>query len=302
MSFRIVVVKNRAKLSYKDEYLLVKDEGLNIIHLSEINTIIVESTQVTISSYLINKLIDKKIKVMFCDEKHNPLCELTPYYGSHNASKKALNQSNWCSGNKKTLWTYVVAQKMKNQSKMLFKYGFNEYKLINNYIQELELADVSNREGHSAKVYFNALFGKSFKRDIKTDVNSALNYGYSILLSAFNRSIVSLGNLTQLGINHKNEFNHFNLSSDLMEPFRVLVDELVYVDIVSKNKTFNSNLKLKLIDILNKQIIYDNKKYFLNNAIQVYVKKAIDELSTNNLKEISKIDFFEFIWVIDIWE
>ncbi len=302
MSFRVVVIKNRAKLSYKNEYLMVKDEKLNIIHLSEINTLIIESTQVTISSYLINKLINRKIKVLFCDEKHNPLCELVPYYGSHNTSKKIKHQSNWCLNNKNTLWTYIVAQKMKNQSAMLLKYGFNENNVINNYLLELEVGDVTNREGHSAKVYFNALFGRDFKRDIKTDINSALNYGYAILLSAFNRSIVSLGNLTQIGVNHKNEFNHFNLSSDLMEPFRVLVDELVFCNMVRDKRVFNSDLKLELIDILNKQIIYDNKKYFLNNAIQVYTKKVIDELSLNNLKEISKIDFFEFVWVIDIWE
>src|SRR5690554_7015649 len=57
-------------------------------------------------------------------------------------------------------------------------------------------------------------------RSDDNSINAALDYGYSILLSAFNKAIVSKGYLTQLGIFHRNEFNPFNLSCDLMEPFR----------------------------------------------------------------------------------
>ena len=51
--------------------------------------------------------------------------------------------------------------------------------------------DSTNREGHAAKVYFNALFGMSFTRSADTPVNAALNYGYSIILSAFNREVAA---------------------------------------------------------------------------------------------------------------
>ena len=61
-----------------------------------------------------------------------------------------------------------------------------------------------------------------------TAVNAALNYGYSILLSTVNRAIVTKGYLTQLGIHHRSTENQFNLGSDLMEPFRVLIDRIVY--------------------------------------------------------------------------
>ena len=55
----------------------------------------------------------------------------------------------------------------------------------------------------------------------------ALNYGYSIILSSFTREIVANGYITQLGLFHDNMFNQFNLASDLMEPFRPLVDKCV---------------------------------------------------------------------------
>ena len=77
---------------------------------------------------------------------------------------------------------------------------------------ELEFGDLTNREGHAAKVYFNALFGKDFSRRSDNDINAALNYGYALILSSINKEIVSCGYLTQLGICHRNEYNDFNLS------------------------------------------------------------------------------------------
>lgn len=72
--------------------------------------------------------------------------------------------------------------------------------MLDSYVEELEFNDVTNREGHAAKVYFNAMFGKSFTRSDDIPINAALNYGYSLILSCFSREIVSSGYLTQLGL------------------------------------------------------------------------------------------------------
>lgn len=95
------------------------------------------------------------------------------------------------------------------------------------YVEEIEYGDATNREGHAAKVYFNALFGMDFTRTEENSINAALNYGYGILLSTFNREIILNGYITQLGLFHNNMFNQFNLGSDLMEPFRPIVDQRV---------------------------------------------------------------------------
>ena len=81
--------------------------------------------------------------------------------------------------------------------------------MLSGYTEQIELADTTNREGHAAKVYFNALFGMEFTRSADIAINAALNYGYSMILSAFNREISANGYLTQLGIFHNNMFNHF---------------------------------------------------------------------------------------------
>ena len=80
MSWRIVVISKRAKLDYQLGYLVVRNEEVTKIHLSEISTILIESTAATVTTSLLAELTKKKIKVIFCDEKRNPNSELVPYY------------------------------------------------------------------------------------------------------------------------------------------------------------------------------------------------------------------------------
>ena len=86
MSWRIVVISKRAKLDYQLGYLVVRNEEVTKIHLSEISTILIESTAATVTTSLLAELTKKKIKVIFCDEKRNPSSELVGYYGSHDTS------------------------------------------------------------------------------------------------------------------------------------------------------------------------------------------------------------------------
>ena len=158
---------------------------------------------------------------------------------------------------------------------LLRKYGFDDRaEMLEEYVAEIELDDVGNREGHAAKVYFNTLFGKEFNRDKDCFVNAALNYGYSIVLSDINRAVVACGRSTQIGINHRNEFNEFNFSCDLIEPFRVIVDEYVFNQGARK---FDKDYKFALVGLLNKRVKLD-REYSLHDAIGVYVKNVTDSL------------------------
>ena len=227
MSWRIIVISKRAKLDYQLGYMVVRNEEITKIHLGEISTILIESTAVSLTTSLLAELMKKKIKVIFCDEKRNPSSELIGYYGSHDTSNKVRKQIQWSQSIKETVWTEIVSEKIRKQKELLECLGKEESELLEGYLGEIEWNDKTNREGHAAKVYFNALFGSSFTRTADNNINAALNYGYSIILSAFNREITANGYITQLGLFHDNMFNQFNFASDLMEPFRILVDRKV---------------------------------------------------------------------------
>ena len=88
MSWRTVVISNNAKLDYQIGYLVVRGAETTKIHLNEIGTLIIESTAVSMTSYLLSELIKNKVKVIFCDEKRNPASELLTYYGRNDTRSK----------------------------------------------------------------------------------------------------------------------------------------------------------------------------------------------------------------------
>lgn len=279
MSWRIVVISKRAKLDYQLGYLVVRNEEVTKIHLSEISTILIESTAATVTTSLLAELTKKKIKVIFCDEKRNPSSELVGYYGSHDTSNKIRKQIQWSRHSKEAIWTEIVTEKIRKQKELLKNLGKEEAGLLESYLQEIGWNDETNREGHAAKVYFNALFGMTFTRTADCPENAALNYGYSILLSAFAREIVASGYITQLGLFHDNMFNQFNLASDLMEPFRVLIDREV---IQMQRKEFTHEEKIQLVNVLNNEVMIDGKTQYVNNAIKIYCKSVFDALNEND--------------------
>ena len=288
MSWRIVVISKRAKLDYQLGYMVVRNEEVTKIYLGEISTVLIESTAVSITTSLLAELTKKKIKVIFCDEKRNPSSELIGYYGSHDTSNKVRKQIQWNCSIKDAVWTEIVTEKIRKQKELLEYLGKEESGVLQSYLNEICWKDETNREGHAAKVYFNELFGLSFTRTEDSLVNAALNYGYSIILSAFTREIAAGGYITQLGLFHDNMFNQFNFASDLMEPFRILVDR----EVVNMSMTeFAQDEKMRLVDILNQEVVIDGKKQYVNNAIKIYCKSVFDALNEN---DSALIRFYKF--------
>ncbi len=283
MSWRTVIINNRAKLDFKMNYLVVRGENTTKIHIKEISVLIVQTTAVSVTAALLSELVKNKVKVIFCDEKNNPSSELTPYYGMHKTSLMVRQQVLWKNEIKERVWTKIVHSKIKKQMELLCLLGKEEATLLKKYLNELEYGDTTNREGHAAKVYFNALFQKSFTRDSNTPINAALNYGYAIVLSAFNREVVSAGYITQLGLFHDNQFNQYNLSCDLMESFRPIVDKKV---LRMKAESLAKEEKTELASLLDQEVMIGEKKQRLENAIGVYSRSVFEALETEDISRI----------------
>lgn len=285
MSWRTVVVSGSAKLDYQLGFLVVRKDTTTKIHLNEISVLLLESTAIALTTSLVSELLKRKVKVIFCDEKRNPCGEVVPFYGSHDTSVKIKRQMLW--KEQSVVWTAIVLEKIRKQQEFLIEMQKEDAAgLLSEYMAQMKVGDTTNREGHAAKVYFNAVFGMGFTRAAECPINAALNYGYTIILSAFNREIASNGYLTQLGIFHDNMFNPFNLSSDMMEPYRILVDRKVCQ---MKPQKFAHEEKMELVNLLNTEVIISERKEYVNNAIRIYVKSVLDALNEN---DISLIRFY----------
>lgn len=283
MGFRTVVVNSRSKLECRLNFLIVRGETEKRIYINEINTLIVQSTAVSLTAALLSELVRNNVKVVFCDEKCNPSSELLPYYGSHNTSKRIKIQTGWTQEIKDEVWKVLIAKKITSQSELLKKRGFEtESIMLEEYAADVTPGDKTNREGHAAKVYFNCILPEGVTRRGGGFINGCLNYGYAVLLSAINRDIVASGYMTQIGVWHDNEFNEFNLGSDMIEPLRTIIDETA-LTIEPGDATF----KHTMAGALNYEVTFADKKTTLDVAVRQYVKSVLYALEVNDPGEVT---------------
>ena len=281
MTWRVVIISSSSKLDLKLNHIVIRGEVTRRVHLSEIAVLLIENTAVSMTAALLCELSKRKIKVIFCDEKRNPYGELIPYYGSHDSTDKLRTQMCWGNEIKSLVWAEIVKDKILKQSLLLSdRQLFEQADLLRSYMQNVKTFDATNREGHAAKVYFNALFGMDFSRKEEGPINACLNYGYAILLSVFNREISISGYFTQIGIFHDNTYNPFNLSSDLMEPFRPIIDRCV---LEMNPNSIGPDEKHQLVDILNSEVVIDDKNSVLINAVKIYCKSIFDAINEQDL-------------------
>lgn len=288
MSFRTIIINNRCKLGYSLNYLVCRKENEESkVLIDEIKLLIINSTQVSITSSLISELIKNKVKIMFTDEKHNPIGEVMPYQNNFYSYRKIKEQINFEKDVCSNLWRCIVEEKITNQANNLKYVGkIDQYKMLIDYSQNVLDSDSSNREGHSAKVYFNALFGNDFSRDFDNNINKYLNYGYSILLATINREIKAFGYLTEIGIHHVGESNPFNLSCDFIEPLRPLVDSLVITGEIN-----DENFRKSMTELLFMRVLYNDKTCLLENAIHLYIEDMLIYLRNKGQSEIRFIKY-----------
>ena len=145
MSWRVIVISTRAKLDLQLGYMVVRGERTTKVHLDEISVLLIETTQVSLTAALLAEMMDRKIKVIFCDSKRNPSAELIPYHGAHDVSAKIKQQIAWGESTKGDVGTAIIYTKIKMQSALLKKLGFDTASMLDEYATQLQYLDASNR-------------------------------------------------------------------------------------------------------------------------------------------------------------
>lgn len=278
MGWRTVMITQHAKLSYSANMLVVQTrDGINQIPITDIDVLLIDTTQAVITTAAIAEMSKQQTKVIFTDEQHQPITETMNYYPNNRTPELLLKQVNWDQARMDILWTKIVNYKVTNQIKVLDVYDEPTNELVDE-LAKLELGDLTNREAVIARKYFPLLFEDKFSRRDDSAVNAALNYGYAILLSFVNKEIVSRGNVTYFGVHHHSLENQFNLGSDLMEPFRPVID---YWVAGQKFLEFTPDVKYGLVDAMNLELKYNGHKMLLRNVIPKYVQTCLDYLDGN---------------------
>lgn len=267
---------------FLENLIIEKDNDTKIsIPLADIDTIIINNYQLTLTVKLLNAISKYNIVLIICDQKSLPESQFIPLIGNYNTLKIFDQQIHWTHNFKAQLWQEIIKIKINNQRLLLsiFKNNIETDNYFNELIQNVKFYDATNREGHAAKVYWHQLYGVDFNRKDDSFINSCLNYGYAILRAYIARSIVKKGLDPRISLFHKSFHNHFALASDLIEPFRFVIDYYVYKYVYLTKNTNFGKIKDELINLMNSQVILNNKTYYLNNAIDIFIDTIVNQTS-----------------------
>jgi len=280
MSFRNVIVQSPARISVKNSQLIIATARENSLPVEDISALLIESRQSTITAAALSLLGQCGCAVFVCDEKHLPCAVLEPFCQHSRQLGIISAQLDLGEVLKKRLWQSVVAAKISNQAECLALCGQNNASQgLYAMASSVRSGDSSNTEAAAAARYFPTLFDPDFTRGKENGINAALNYGYAILRGCMARYLTLYGFMPALGLHHRSELNSFNLADDMMEPFRPVVDLMVYSG-VDTSDDLSPEVKRMLFNCLNLDILSGGQKHSVSYAME----RAVQSLQRSTAK------------------
>lgn len=283
---RTLMFMHPATLSMKNAQLVINRreafEGITTVPIEDIGVIIIDNPMVTLTIPLLNSLSEQNVAVIFCNQKGMPVSMLQNLDTNNTQGLTLRNQLSATEPLKKKLWKQIIEAKIRNQAALLNVYG-RDGNILEPLYMNVKSGDADNREGAAARIYWTRLFGPHFIRDRNQDgVNVLLNYGYTILRGAVARAIAGAGLFPAIGLFHRGRSNAFPLADDMMEPYRVFIDDIVYRLWQEGHEALNKDTKVELLKVLTCDTHFDEVKrplmiglsMTMSSLVKCYAKEA----------------------------
>lgn len=251
----------------------IKREAERTIPIEDIGVVVLDNKRITITSGVMEALLENNCAVITCNQKSMPVGLLLPLCGNTTQNERFRSQIEASLPLRKQLWQQTIKQKILNQEYVLRDNTDKETNCMRVWSNDVRSGDPNNLEARAAAYYWKNLFNKypNFARDREgLPPNNLLNYGYAILRAVIARALVGSGLLPTLGIHHHNRYNAYCLADDIMEPYRPYVDQLV-LDIIHNNNEISEitrEIKLQLLSIPTLDVVINGKRSPLMIAAQ----------------------------------
>lgn len=198
------------------------------IPMEEVGVLLMGNPAISLTQPVLAELAAQGASVVVTGEKHMPQAMLLPLGVPATQAEVFLAQAQASAPMQKRAWQQVIQAKLRGQAAVLRSLG-KASDFLDALIDQVRSGDPDNVEARAAKAYWQKLFeGGSFRREREgTGPNALLNYGYSVLRAIVARAACASGLHPALGVHHHNRYDNYCLASDLMEPFRPLVDKTV---------------------------------------------------------------------------
>ena len=235
-------------------FLRIKAEGeiKSDLPLDSLSCIVISANQVIYTHAFLQRLLEDNIPLIICGKNYLPNGLLLTINGNYQQTKVQQMQLSISKPLQKQLWSEIIKNKIKNQSKVLTY--FTQDRHLDYIATQVLSGDTTNQEAVAARYYFSHIFGCNFIRNPNDNgINTFLNFGYAIVRGIVARNIVASGLNPSFGIKHHNYLNPYCLVDDLIEPFRPIIDCIVYKifgGVDDLNKNLSPEYKKQIISIL----------------------------------------------------
>lgn len=232
----------------------LKKEAERTIPIEDIGVVILDHQRITVTSGVLEALLENNCAVITCNQKSMPVGLFLPLYGNTTQNERFRHQIAASLPLRKQLWQQTIKQKILNQEYVLKANTSHPTNTLRVWANSVRSGDPENIEARAAAFYWKNIFPElpTFVRDRDgVPPNSLLNYGYAILRAVIARALVGSGLLPTLGIHHHNRYNAYCLADDIMEPYRPYVDQLV-IDIIRQTDDYSiltKEMKMQLLGI-----------------------------------------------------
>ena len=272
----------------------IKQEAERTIPIEDIGVVILDNRRITITSGVMEALLENNCAVITCNQKSMPVGLLLPLCGNTTQNERFRSQLEASLPLRKQLWQQTIKQKILNQEHVLRINTDQETKCMRVWSNDVRSGDSDNLEARAAAYYWRNVFTTypNFVRDREgTPPNNLLNYGYAILRAIIARALVGSGLLPTLGIHHHNRYNAYCLADDIMEPYRPYVDQLV-LDIIQCNLEISDitrDLKMRLLGIPMLDVVINGKR----SPLMIAAQQTTASLAKCFAGEIKRISYPE---------
>ncbi len=276
MHDRIIDVSSSGgRIRYENGLVALDLEGTDgvTIPVEDVAVLILDNARLTVTQPVLSALAAGNVPVVVTDGRHLPSGMFLPLSGNARQTEFFRAQALAPLPVRKRAWKEIVKCKILRQAEILKETRGDDAGLAA-VASAVRSGDTTNREGFAAQKYWSSL-GLVRKRDrYGDDANIFLNYGYSILHAMASRAVCGAGLHPTIGINHRHRNNPFCLASDVMEPFRPLVDYTAW-KICGKHKpvyhVLDRKIKAELLSVFTRRILV--------NGMLVTVFDALSALS-----------------------
>lgn len=273
------IAQRPARLSLRKKQLIIHlDKGERSFACEDIGVLVLQNPAISLSSALLNALLESGAVVVICNERHLPSGLLLPTITHTELVPRLMTQLETGQPARKQAWKAIIRAKIIAQRNEIDTAAAIA---LNRLAQTIRSGDPDNHEAQAARLYWPSMFPERYaandKRDAESEslFNSALNYGYAIIRASVARALVSAGLHPALGVFHHRRDNPFCLADDVMEPLRPLVDRCVKEILIHSPNTTDGKLlpehRRDLLELLNTNVTFSQSQGPLMAVLPRYI-------------------------------